>query len=361
MRKTILTFILCMAAIIGMADEQKKVTLSNDNPKETVNLSYANIFLTLSNAGSDDDHGQVIVEVENLDESKLLALFHKAYTEKQVKKLSPSFQYDKLFGGSKGKRIIDSYNLETGKDVFVEPSQKHTLAAFNVTPDKNLVLHLPIYIAKAKEGIVEKILGKEKLLLLRKQLIEIDVEVSMKPSAEYLGLQEEVETMKREVKNTVICTDKKHRPNAEGQKANLQKRVDDLKAKIESAISSHGWNAGDAGYTRFNALKEELDALEVGKRTGICSAHRVEPKPTHQCSYCNLSLQQIYHKLDDLYKKIYSSSNRQATKQSVMGQVNAMYNCCTAADCAKHKRAWASGGGGYKSKIQERYNRIQGL
>ena len=64
--------------------------------------------------------------------------------------------------------------------------------------------------------------------------------------------------------------------------------------------------------------------------------------------------------MDDLYKKIYTSADRKATKQSVMGQVNALYGCCTAADCAKHASQWKRGGD-YKSKIIERYNRIQGL
>ena len=125
----------------------------------------------------------------------------------------------------------------------------------------------------------------------------------------------------------------------------------------------HGWSASDGGYQRYAALKDDIDKnIDLNKHLGTCRQHRGGGTPAgHQCSYCSLSLQQIYHKLDDLYKKIYSSNDRQATKASVMGQVNALYNCCTAADCAKHASQWRSGGGGYKSRIQERYNRIQGL
>ena len=81
--------VLCLAALTGRADEQKKITLSNDNTKETVNLSYCNIFVTLMNPDSDDEFGQVLIEIENLDEQKILALFHKPYKEKEVKKLIP--------------------------------------------------------------------------------------------------------------------------------------------------------------------------------------------------------------------------------------------------------------------------------
>ena len=361
MKKTFLALLLCVAALTGRADEQKKITLSNDNTKETVNLSYCNIFITLMNPDSDDEFGQVLIEIENLDEQKILALFHKPYKEKEIKKLKPSFQYDKLFGGTKGKRIIDPYNLETGQDVFIEPSNKYQLAAFQAPGDTEMAVMLPIYLSKPKEGIVERILGKEKLLLLRKQVIELDINVELKPSAEYLGMVDECEKLKKDVDNAVFCTNKKHRPDVEGQKEPYQKRINELNAKIDAAISAHGWQAGDTGYQRYNAIKEDLAKIDLSKHEGVCRTHKPGPGPQrHTCSYCGLSLQQIYHKLDDLYKKIYTSSDRAATKASVMGQVNGMYNCCTDPTCANHSAAW-SNGGDYKNKIVERYNRIQGL
>ncbi len=353
--------LLCLAVLFGRADEQKKITLSNDNTKETVNLSYCNIFVTLMNPDSDDEFGQVLIEIENLDEQKILALFHQPYKEKEVKKLKPSFQYDKLFGGTKGKRVIDPYNLETGQDVFIEPSNKYQLAAFNAPADKEMAVTLPIYLSKPKEGIVQKILGKEKLLLLRKQVIELDITVELKPSAEYLGLLDEYKKLKKDVDNAVFCTNKKHRPGVEGQKEPYQKRMDELTAKIDAAISAHGWSANDGGYQRFNAIKEDITKIDLSKQEGICRTHRPnQDRPKHQCGYCSLSLQQIYHKLDDLYKKIYTSNDRAATKASVMGQVNGLYNCCVDPNCEKHASAW-SNGGDYKNKIIERYNRIQGL
>lgn len=352
---------MCLAAVNGWADEQKKITLSSDNTMETVNLSFCNIFVTLTNPNS-DEAARVQIEIENLDESKLLALFNKDYNEKKLKKLHPSFQYDKSFGGSKGKRKIDPYNLETDKDVFIEPSVKYTMPLFKVEADKNTVVHLPIYLAKSKEGIIQRILGKEKLLLLRNLVVELDIEVSMKPSAEYLALEDEFNKLTSDLDQTVFCTHKNHRPKGvEKQQEPFVTRIDELKAKIDAAISAHGWNSEDGGYKRYTALKEKIDSdIDLNKRIGTCRQHRQGPTTTHQCAYCSLSLQQIYHKLDDLYKKIYTSSDRQATKTSVMGQVNGLYNCCTAADCAKHASQWRSGGD-YKNKIVERYNRIQGL
>ena len=363
MKKLLLSALCCLLSLSGWADEQRKITLSGDNQQETVSLSYCNIFVTLINPDADET-AKVLIEVENLDESKLLALFHQPYTEKQVKKLKPSFKYDKLFGGTKGKRIIDPCSLTMTNDIFVEPSNKYSLPHFNVEAEQTMVVKLPIYIAKSKkDGIIQRILGKEKLILLRKQVIELDIEVSMKPSAEYLGLQQEIETLKKDVNNTVFCTHRNHRQSVEQQQAPYKKRIDELKAKIDAAISQHGWGGNDGGYRRYMALKDVIDQdIDLSKHLGTCRQHRGgQTQAGHQCSYCSLSLQQIYHRLDDLYKKIYSSSDRKATKASVISQVNALYNCCTASDCAKHASQWRNGGGGYKSKITERYNRIQGL
>ena len=141
------------------------------------------------------------------------------------------------------------------------------------------------------------------------------------------------------------------------QKAAYQKRIDALKEKIDGIISSHGWNSNDAGYRRYEALKSKLDGVEFAERD--CGRHRT-PVAGHRCNYCGLSLQQIYHRLDDLYKRIYSSSNRKQTKASVMSQVNALYNCCTDTKCSKHAAQWKKGGD-YKNKIVERYNRINSL
>ena len=94
-----------------------------------------------------------------------------------------------------------------------------------------------------------------------------------------------------------------------------------------------------------------FDVLSISN----CGRHRA---PGPECGNCNLSLQTIYQRMDDLYKRIYNSSNRQATKQSVMPQVNALYKC--ASQHTTHKAQWQRGGD-YKNKIAERYSRIQGL
>lgn len=346
MKKILISFLLCLMATCVMADEQKKVTLSSNHDNEMISLSYCNIFVNLKEV--DDGVGEVSIELENLSESKVLILFDRSYTEKQVKKFSPKMKFDKTFGGTKGKRITDPCSEQLSRVMQLRPSDKQSLPSVRVENESTKKVNLPVYIAKYK--------GSKTLILLEKQVIELDIEAALKPSAEYVNMNTQCEQLIREIERTGVCPNKSHRTSVDKQREDYMKRINALKEKIDGIISSHGWNENDGGYRRFNELKSKLDGIQIPERD--CGRHKAVVG--HSCSYCNLSLQQIYHKLDDLYKKIYSSNNRKATKDAVISQVRALYNCCTDAKCSKHASQWRKGGD-YKNKIVERYNRINSL
>ncbi len=348
MKKILICLLLCMVGLGASADEQRKVTLSADHNKEAINLSYCNIFINLRQA--DDESGEVSIELENLSESKALILFDRSYMEKQVKKLTPKMQFDKKFGGTKGKRVIEACSEQLTSVMQFRPSDKYPLPAFRVENEATKVVTLPVYIAKYK--------GKN-LILMEKQIIQLDIEAELKPSAEYVRMNTQCEQLIREIERTGVCPNKSHRTSVDKQKEEYQKKIDDLKSKIDAIISSHGWNDGDNGARRYRELKSKLDNVEIAERD--CGRHKaIGGGGGHKCTYCGWSLQQIYHKLDDLYKKVYSSGDRKAAKAGVMAQVNALYNCCTDARCSKHSAQWKKGGD-YKNKIVERYNRINSL
>ena len=348
MRKLIVCVLFCLAIITSWADEQKKVTLSSDHQKETINLSYLNIFMTLTQ--TDDETGNVTIEMENLSESKMLLLFDRSYTEKQAKKMAPKLQFDKTFGGTKGQRIIDPCSEQLTRVMQFRPSDKYSLPMVSVQNEGTAVVTLPIYIAKWK--------GSKKLILLEKQVIELNITAELKPSAEYLDMEKRCGDLIKEIERTPVCPNKSHKPAADKQREEYTSKINELKTQIDGIVTKHGWANGDNGYRRYNELKTKLDGIQIEERD--CGRHKIPKNSGHSCSYCNLSLQQIYHKLDDLYKKIYSSSDRKGTKANVLPQVNALYNCCTDAKCSKHAAQWKQGGD-YKSKIVERYNRIKGL
>lgn len=350
----LLTLTLCLSSLLAIADEQKKVILSADDNEKTIELGYCNLFAHLNY--DEGESGIVTVELENLDESKALIVFDRAYTEKDIKKQSKalSIVYDKTFGGKGKNRLIDPCDQPMEQVQLAKPSDKVRLTEVSVANEEPAVCRIPIYIAKFK--------GKKKLLLLEKQVIELNIEAELKPSAEYVAVEDKYETLEKEIGRQTFCPNPKHRTSLAKQKAPYEKRIEDAKAEIDRIIASHNWKEEDGGYIRYAALKAKLDAIDLSSRERDCGRHG---RPAgggggHSCSYCSLTLQQIYHKMDDYYKKIYSSSDRKAAKAKVINEVNALYKCCTDTSCSKHASAWKSGGE-YKSKIMERYNRISNL
>ncbi|WP_455663859.1 hypothetical protein [Phocaeicola sp.] len=346
-KKLLFLTMFIFAAISTYADEQFKVKLDNDNhSKETIELPYCNIFLAMSEA-AEDGNVHVSVEMENLDESNVLILFDRAYIEKVLKKMRPSITYDKIFGGTKGRRTIES--CKGLKNVLLVPaSEKYKVLDLPGKDGEVLVCRIPIYIAKYKGKSMKK------LLLLEKQVIELNIEVELKPDEVYLNLNGAYDDLVKELADTVFCTNKRHRPSLEKQKEPYIAQIDSLKKEIDEVIARHNWMSTDKGYKLYDELKCKLDSINLDEREGDCGKHTY----SHRCKYCSLSLQQIYHKLDDYYQKIYSSSDRKAAKSQVMNDVNLLYRCCTDATCKRHAREWRKGGE-YKSKIIDRYNRIK--
>ena len=342
----------CLFSIFARADEQKKVLLNNDKSEQTIELGFCNIFAKMQ-AG--EESGTVSIEMENLDESLVLIVFDRAYSEKAIKKQSKtlSIVFDKTFGGEKKNRTISPCSTPMEGVTLLNPSDKASLTQLTINNGETSTCSLPIYLAKWK--------GKKTLLLLERQVMELNIEVDLKPSAEFIATEDKYKDLEKEIGRQLFCTNPKHKTSLEKQKAPYLKKIEDAKAEIDQIIASHNWNEEDGGYIRYTALKAKLDAIDLSSREGDCRKHG---KPTtnngHSCSYCSLSLQQVYHQMDDIYKKIYSSPDRKAAKAKYINQVNALYKCCTDTGCKAHASAWKSGGE-YKSKIVERYNRISGL
>ena len=345
-------FSFCLFSIFAKADEQKKVLLNNDKSEQTIEMGFCNIFAKMQ-AG--EESGTVSIEMENLDESLVLIVFDRAYSEKAIKKQSKtlSIVFDKTFGGEKKNRTISPCSTPMEGVTLLNPSDKASLTQLTINNGETSILSLPIYLAKWK--------GKKKLLLLEKQVMELNIEVDLKPSAEFVAMEDKYKNLEKEIGRQLFCTNPKHQTSLEKQKAPYIKKIEDAKAEIDQIITSHNWKEEDGGYIRYTALKAKLDAIDLSSREGDCRKHG-KPKTAsgHSCSYCSLSLQQIYHQMDDIYKKIYSSPDRKAAKAKYISQVNALYKCCTDTGCNAHAAAWKSGGE-YKSKIVERYNRISGL
>ena len=326
-KKISILFVLLFSLITSsFADEQRKVKLDDDkHNKETIEVANFNIFLELIDV-EENGNVKVKVELENLDESKGLSLFERAYDEKTLKKMRPKIKYDKIFPGSKGKRLIDACD-SIKSAIHLYPSQKELIMTLSAKDGETTKATLPIYIIEYKDK--NYILWeKQELILLQKEVIELEIEIDLKPGEAYVNITKECDSLLKEFDEVLFCTHKRHKPSLEEQKTEFQSKIDSLVEKIDGIIKSNGWFSTD-------------------KRDKLYGEQRVY---VHRCKYCSSSLQQISHELDDIYQKIYSSQDRSATKTTEIRSVNAMY------DCAKRRRDWRKSE--FKDKIVRLYNEI---
>mgnify|MGYP003320887702 CR=1 FL=1 len=86
-RKYLLTAIFALGVIVtSSANEQISITIDNENrTTATAQLPYGNLVVSLQSVDG-NDIATCLVEMENIDETKTLLIFARAYDEKVLKK-----------------------------------------------------------------------------------------------------------------------------------------------------------------------------------------------------------------------------------------------------------------------------------
>lgn len=344
-RTITLAVFLCIVSLVPTkADETITVKLDNDTHKQQIiELSCCNIFLDMK----DDVNGiiRIHLDLENRQENKEILLFNNGYGEKSLKKMRPAaIVYDKYFGGTKKKRIIEPCR-GLGSDFRIAPSDRENIMMLTGY-ETVMTCRLPIYIAEYKP---RSFFRRQRYTLMEKLVVELNIEVTLKPDSTYWQLHDEYTALIGKLEHTVFCTNKRHTPSLEEQKAAYRQKIETCLARIDRELTRHHWPRTDARYKLYMELQDKLKQIDLTAREGDCGKH----KATHRCRYCNLSLRQIYHRLDDHYQTIYSSTDRQTTKEKLIREVRALYFCAI----DRHRQAeWRAND--YKAKIIDRYNRI---
>ena len=261
----------------------------------------------------------------------------------------PSLTYDKVFGGSKGKRYIDicpdiKYTNQ------IKSSEKTKLFVKTVNERTPLICKLPIYIAKNKNQ------SGSKMLLLAKEVIELDIQVQLKPDEEFIRITDSYNSLIREIDSETFCTNKNHRGESlKVLKSKYEGKISDLKRTIKSIIDSRGYYPSDKAYKKFMEVSGNLDKIDLdAKVVSSCPKDRKKPIPGHtghNCKNCNLTYEQIYKKLENYYIDIH---NGKKTKAQVMSEVESLYTCVS-------KNTKRSANNGIKSRITKYYNKIKSL
>lgn len=342
-----ITLILVEFFLSSFADEQRKITLDNkEHSSETIALPYCNIFVSLKNL-DDTDNADITIELENLHESNSILIFDRAYDEKTLKKLDPSITYDNVFGGSKGQRSID-YCSNVKFTNRIRPSEKLKLFNIAATDGSPLVCKLPIYISKDKNK------SGSKILLLAKDVIELDIQVQFKPDEEYENFKKSYDSLIKEIDSETFCKNRNHKGTSFAKlKSKYEGKVDELKKKIKAGVDARGYYPQDKTYKKFMEIYDKLGEIDVeSKAVGHCPRDRkpIPPDPGHHCNKCSMSYEAIYHRLENYYIDIH---NGKKSKSQVIGDVEALYTCV--------KKNSKRGESSIKERISMYYNKIKAL
>lgn len=352
MRKSIFLLLLAIISSVhcAYADETRTIKLDNKgHEKETVQLSFCNIFVELQKTDEDDQY-KICINLENVSEDKILYLFDVPYNEKTLKKTS-NLVYDKVFPGAKGKRVTESCEGLT-ESCRLLPSESKNILNFQGN-EESKKCRLPIYIARTNE---EKFLlvKKSKVSLAQKEVIELNIDVELKPDEVFVRLSNSTDSLINEIGRQTFCSNRNHRGTSlKSLKRIYGKSIDDLKRQTRQVLSSRHYMSSDKGYKQFAGILEKLNAVNLDSLTvASCKSDRKlpipNPKPTHNCRYCSLSARGIYEKMEAYYIALH---NGKKTKGQIMGDVDELYNCAQ----KNSKRAT----GNYMSRISTYYSKIK--
>lgn len=346
---------LCIAALLvfttsllSFADEQKEITLNDDNHrKETIELGYGNLFVSLKNADN-DGNTEIKIELENTHESNTLLLFDRTYNEKTLKKMFPSIRYDKVFGGSKGERYIDICP-EIKSTIRIKPSFKKELFVKTGIVNAPIVCKLPIYLAKNKNK------SGSTMLLMARDVIELKIQVQVRSDEKFISITEAYNALIKEIDSDIFCSNKNHKGEALIiKKSKYREKINNLKKEIYKIRDERGYFLSDKSYKKYMELSNKIDSISIEERivdscpNDVIKTHRVQ---THSCKHCGLSYEQIYKKLENHFIDIH---NGKKTKAQVMSDVESLYSCVS-----KNKKRSAKKS--IKYGITRYYNKIKSL
>lgn len=340
----VLILIVTLTCYSSFADEQKRIVLNNDDHKsETVVFdNCCNIFVSLIDV---DDEGniKISIELENTHESYSLMLFFWEFPEHILKKSPFYIRYDKHFGGRKGYRSVDSCSI-IGNNIIIKPSEKSGSIVVPGVDTVPIICKLPIYIAKKKY----KCSWFKTMSLLEKVVIELNIQIQLKPDEDYVRIFEAYNALINEMGSEHFCTNKNHNgPSYSELKRKYEKKIEELKDEIERIKKSRGYYINDSEYKKFKTIKDELCKISIeSRKVSSCPKDK-----RHQCKYCSLSCEDIYNKLANYYIDIY---NGRVSKSQVMAEVEALYNCFK-------KNIRRSSDGKCKSGITKYYDTIKSL
>ncbi len=342
----IATFIVCTAA---WANEEFNITLEKGDPNgKTIELPYGIISLRLVEYGN---YHRVLFSVENTTTSQAILLFKNVQEEKSLKKNKPKIEFEKRYPGSKGKRTVYGCKELNKPFVSIIPQEKLDIFGLDASTTSITKLELPIYLAKYDPKKLDKKGAYNiKYKILIEDILNFNIEIKgwNENDPDYVSTKAAVEEYIRSVNTAAFCKNKRHTPSLAMQIKPYQERKDSLVNVINSTLQNNpDWFSTDLPHIKYSELFAQLNKVNLDEHIYDCGEHKVAPRK-HSCSYCSLSVQQIYHQLDDIYQQFRAGK---LTKDEAVRKAQGL-NTCYQRSTKRKKES------GYTDKISKFYSRI---
>lgn len=164
----------------------------------------------------------------------------------------------------------------------------------------------------------------------------------------YVEANKAVDSFISSLESVRFCNNKKHSPSLKEQQRPYQEKKDSLILVINNILNAHSeWMSTDAPHIAYTELIKKLNNVNFNTMTYDCGEHKAKPKG-HRCSFCSLSAQEIYQRLDDLYQQLYAGNT---DKEQTLKTAKGLYDCYQQNKRRKNDSS-------YGAKISRFYNSI---
>ena len=339
---------LCFTAV---ANKELSIKLDNKDRVYSERLGFA--YLTFEYLDADGNNARVRVTVENITSNPphAVLIFKNDIAEQVLKKGKPKIEFEKTYPGKKGTRSVKGCRECSQHIEIVAAAETDTVFNIEVpfTSAKNFTI--PLYEAKYKaKDLFKK--GKYGISykIMEEHIYDVHVEVVgwSEDDTTYVETKESVDKLLASLNGVKFCYNKRHSPSLKEQQRPYQEKKDSIIQAIKNILDNHTeWMSTDAPHIAYSRLLSELGKINLNNMTYDCRDHKAKAK-AHSCSFCSLSAQDIYQRLDDLYQQLYAGK---ISKEQALKTAKSLYNCHQ-----QNKRRKKDNS--YGSKISRFYNSI---
>ena len=345
MKKHLLLLLcLCLPVLSSIASNDSIfIDLDNNNSSQTVKRYFYD--LTIAKV-SINDKGIATISISiNNTSPHFLYLFNRGYSKREVRR-----EHDLIVKDYNCENMLETNYCEfLNRTYQITPNSSSDLGQIQINEDEENTVFIPIYVAKLKSSICNK------LEVLNWELLKIVIHVNSEPDNYYSETERQCDSLIDIISQQKFCRHPQHNPKLEKQEEPFKTEINALRLACNKKLIELPKDS--KYYKKYEDLKERLDNIDFANYEiddcGDAKAHRSGSTHAH-CKYCDMKFEQISEELDQLWWKL---DNGTMNKEDAVKIVNKILNCCR--NSPKHASDWKNSKTKFKNSSEESCKRIK--